>query len=317
MAGNQMQWNFDAPSGTFKSHAMSRKLYMTALENSVVMDHVVPVDGYGKKKGETVTLTRLSAVAEPSSIDLVEGVRIPEDFMAITTTSITVGEIGRALPYTSLDEDLSWFDLGNQVQAALEEQMRLGLDTKFAGIFKTCKLKYIPTGEASATIDTDGTASTAASANMNVWHLGNLYDTMYDTYLIPPLQSGDYVGIFRHLALRGIMNDPNWEEWKKYTDPSAKFNSEVGRMERIRLVDTNHAAAFGKIGTGSVLGEGVVFGRDSVVMATALDPELMAKPGADDFGRNKAVSWYGILNGGVVWDTANAGQTRIVHVASS
>lgn len=315
MAGNQMQWNFDAPSGTFKSHAMSRKLYMTALENAVVMDHVDPIDGYGKKKGETVTLTRLAAIAEPSSIDLVEGIRIPEDFMAITTTSVTVGEIGRAVPYTSLDEDLTWFDLSNQTQKALMKQMRLGLDTKFAAIFKTCKLKYIPTGEASATLDTDGTASTTATANMNVWHLSNIFDTMYDTYLVPPLESGDYVSIFRHLAIRGVMNDPSWEEWKKYTDPSAKFNSEVGRMERIRMIDTNHADAWSKVGTGSVLGEGVVFGEDAVVMATALDPELRANTG-DDFGRNAAVAWYGILNGGVVWDTANAGQARIIHVTS-
>jgi len=115
----------------------------------------------------------------------------------------------------------------------------------------------------------------------------------------------DYCGIFRTLALRGIKRDPAWEEWKKYTDPMAKFNSEVGRMENIRLKETNHANALAKVGTGSVLGEGVVFGDDPVVLAEAMTPE------------SKAVAWYGILAFGEVFDTANAGEARIIHVGSA
>ena len=87
------------------------------------------------------------------------------------------------------------------------------------------------------------------------------------------------------------MQDPAWEEWHKYTNPQAKYNGEVGRWEHIRLLKTNHNGALGKVGTGSVLGEGVVFGRDAVAMAEVLTPELRAAiPG--DFGRSKAVAWY-------------------------
>jgi hypothetical protein len=65
-----------------------------------------------------------------------------------------------------------------------------------------------------------------------------------------------------------------------------------------------------------VLGEGVVFGEDGVVLAEAMTPELRAAiPG--DFGRSKAVAWYGILEFGIVWDTGNAGEARIVHVSST
>lgn len=312
----QFQWQFDAPSGVFKSHAMSRRLYMAALENSVFMDFVKPVDGYGKKQGDTVTLTRIATISEPTSANLTEGERIPEDSYSITTTSVTVVEIGRAVPFTSFAQDLTFFDLENSIQRRLRDQMRLVLDTKAATAFKTAQVKYIPTGLAAGTFDTDGTASTAATANWNVFHIEEVRDYMFDTLQTPTWEGDDYVAIFRTLGLRGIKRDPSWEEWHKYTDPQAKFNNEIGRIENIRHIETNHANALAKTGNGSVLGEGVVFGSDAIVMAEVLTPELRAAMAAD-FGRSRAVAWYGILEFGIIWDTSNAGQARIVHVTSS
>jgi|TARA_Y100000310_G_C20676709_1_gene813520 N4-gp56 family major capsid protein len=312
----QFQWQFDAPSGVFKSHAMSKRLYMAALENTVFMDFVKPVDGYGRKKGDTVTLTRIATIAEPTSADLTEGERIPEDTYSISTTSVTVKEIGRSVPFTSFAEDLTFFDLENGVQRRLRDQMGLVLDSKAAAKFKEAQVKYIPTGVAAGTFDTDGTASTAATGNWNVFHVEEVRDYMFDTLLTPPWEGDDYVAIFRTLGLRGIKRDPAWEEWHKYTDPQVKFNNEIGRIENVRHIETNHANALGKVGTSSVLGEGVVFGADSVVMAEVLSPELRAQA-RDDFGRSRAVAWYGILEFGLVWDTANAGQARVVHVTSS
>ena len=312
----QFQWQFDAPTGVFKQHALSRRLYMAALEKSVFMEYVQPVDGYGRKKGENVTLTRISTITEPTSATLTEGERIPEDTYSVGTTSITVSEIGRAVPFTSFAEDLTWYDLENSVQRRLRDQMKLVLDTMAATAFKTAQVKYIPTGTAAGTFDTDGTASTAATANWNMYHVEEVRDYMFDTLHTPPYAGDDYVGIFRTLGLRGIKRDPSWEEWHKYTDPQAKFNNEIGRIENVRHVETNHANALAKVGTSSVLGEGVVFGEDGIAMAEVMTPELRAAM-PSDFGRSKAVAWYGILNFGIIWDTANAGEARIVHVTSS
>lgn len=314
----QFQWQFDAPSGVFKSHAMSQRLYMAALENSVFMDFIQPVDGYGRKKGDTVTLTRIAAISEPSSSNLTEGERIPEDSYSISTTSITVVEIGRSVPFTSFAEDLTFFDLENGIQRRLRDQMGLTLDTKAAAAFKTAQVKYIPTGLAAGTFDTDGTASTNASANWNVFHIEEVRDYLFDTLQTPPWQGEDYVAIFRTLGLRGIKRDPSWEEWHKYTDPQAKFNNEIGRIENVRHIETNHANALAKKGSTSALGEGVVFGQDAVAMAEVLTPEIRAQTNVGhDFGRSNAAAWYGILEFGIIWDTANAGQARIVHVTSS
>ncbi|NJM93946.1 MAG: hypothetical protein HC842_04125 [Cytophagales bacterium] len=51
-------------------------------------------------------------------------------------------------------------------------------------------------------------------------------------------------------------------------------------------------------------------------MAVAQDPELMMKI-PEDYGRDKSVAWYGQFEFGIVWDTANAGEARVVRVTSA
>lgn len=310
------QWQFDAPSGVFKQHALSAEIYKAAVSESVFMDHVKPVDGFGKKMGESVTLKRVASITEPTTADLIEGVRIPEDALTLSTKAIPVGEIGRAVPFSSFAEDLSSLDLEGTIQGELRRQMRLVLDTKAATAFQNAKVKYAPTGASAATVTTNGTFGTAALVNMNVYHAEEIRDYLYDTLKAEPAEGDDYIGIFRTLGIRGLKRDADWEEWHKYTDPQAKFNSEVGRMEQIRFIETNHSNALAAVGTGSVLGEGVVFGADAVAMAEAQSPELRAGI-PQDFGRQKAVAWYGIVAFDVIWDTGNAGQAKIVHVGST
>lgn len=280
------------------------------------MDYVRPVEGFGRKMGENVTWTRVSTISEPTSADLIEGVRIPEDTYDISTASVTVTEIGRAVPYTSLSEDLSFYDLSNSIQKKLKEQMKLVLDTKIAVAFRAAQVKYAITGVSSNNITTNGTFGAQSTANMNVFHAEEIRDYLFDTLRAKPFSGDDYIGIFRTLGLRGIKRDPAWEEWHKYTDPQAKFNSETGRMENIRFIETNHANALRKVGSSSVLGEGVVFGEDPVIMAEVMTPELRAGL-AEDFGRSKSVAWYGILAFSLIWDTGNAGEANVVHVGST
>lgn len=312
----QFTWSFDMPTGVWKNRALSSRLYQVAVEESIMVDYVKPIDGFGRRQGESITLKRVSTISEPTSANLTEGIRIPEDSLSLSTKAITLKEIGRAVPFTSFAEDLSDIDIENTVQSELKRQMTLTLDTKAATAFKLAKIKYAPTGLASSTITTNGTFGATSSANMNVFHAEEIRDYMYDTLRCPGYSGDDYMGVFRTLGIRGLKRDPDWEEWHKYTDPSAKFNSEVGRIENIRFVETNHANAFGKVGTGSVLGEGVVFGADAVALAEALTPELRAAM-PQDFGRQRAVAWYGILEFDIVWDTGNAGEAKIIHVGSA
>ena len=88
-------------------------------------------------------------------------------------------------------------------------------------------------------------------------------------------------------------------------------------IEGVRIIENNNVNALSNtLGTGSVLGEGIVFGEDAYMMAVVMDPELRLGMPAD-FGRSKSVAWYGVMDFAVIWDTATAGEARIVHITSS
>ena len=312
-------WAFDAPSGVYKSHAASEKLREAAIAQTKFMQFVKPEPNYGRKKGESITISRVSNLTVPTNGRLQEGQRVSEDELTITTVSITVSEWGRSVPYTSLADDLGMFDMEGIVQRALVKQMKLVMDNAAAAAFNgtSAKVCAIPTGVAALTFDTDGTPSSAATSNLNYYHVEQIRDYMFSTLNVPPYEGDDYIALASTKACRGVKSDPAFEIWHKYTDPSAKYNGEIGRIEGIRFIEINNTSALsGSKGTGSVLGEAVIFGEDAVAMAVVQDPELRAMiPG--DFGRQKAVAWYGILEFGVIWDTANAGEARIVRVTSS
>lgn len=312
-------WSLDAPSGVYKNHALSEKLREAAIPEAKFMQFVNVEPGYGKQKGESITITRVANIAEPSNGRLDEQSLIPEDELQLSTVAVTVNEWGRAVPYTSLSEDLGKFDPSNIIQKELMKQMRLTVDTAAADAFKSssAKVKYIPTGAAAGTFDTDGVPSTTALANMNVFHIEAIRDYMFSTLNVPAFEGDDYIALVSTKAKRGIVSDSAWQDWHKYTDPQAKYNGEIGRIENIRFIEINHGRALSNAkGSGGVLGECLFFGADAVVMAVAEDPHLRAMlPG--DYGRQKGVAWYGIMEYGVVWDTANAGEARIVHVTSA
>jgi len=312
------QWQFDAPTGVFKNHKLSSQLREAAIAETKFMQFVRPEPGYGKKMGESINITRVSNISVPSSSLLSENNRIPEDNITLSMQAITVAENGRAVPFTSFAADLSTIDLKNVIQRQLKNQMKLLLDIDAATAAKAGQIKAIPTGVSALTMDTDGTASSSATVNLNMYHIEEIRDYMFSTLNVEPAVGDDYIALIATKAKRGIMRDPAWEEWKKYTDPSAKFNSEVGRAENCRFIEVNHSSALsGSLGTGSVLGEGVFLGQDALVMAVAEDPELRAKM-ADDYGRSNGVAWYGIYSFGQVWsDSANAGESRSVHLTSS
>lgn len=314
----QQTWTYDAPTGVYKNHALSSDIRMAAIAMTQFMQFSKPADGYGAHKGSNVTITRVSNVAVPSDDSLVETERIPEDTLSLSTQAIAVTERGRAIPYTSLSTDLAHFDIESAIQKKLRDQLALRMDILCSTAFKVGQVKAIPDGQASLTMDTDGVASTTAASNLNVYHIEVLRDQLFSTYNVAPYQNGDYMCVVSTKGRRGIIRDPNWEKWKTYSDPQAKFNGEIGRIEGIRFVESNNTLALsGSLGLNSVLGEAVVFGDDPIAMAVVHDPELRAKE-SEDYGRSKGVAWYGVYGFDQIWkDSATAGEARVIHVTSA
>lgn len=316
---SQFTWTYDAPSGTYKNFDLSEKIRFAAIANTKFMQFCRPEAGYGRKKGESVTITRVANLAIPTNGQLVEGVPMSEDNLSMSSISITVTEWGRSVPYTSLSDDLSMYNMENIVQKSLRDQMSIVLDAAAASAFKSTDAKIVatPTGAGSITFATSGSPGATASSNLLVYHVEEIRDYLFGTLKAPAYEGDDYISIVSTKAKRGLISDPNWEVWHKYTDPEAKYNGEIGRLENIRFIETNNFNALSNsIGTNGVLGQAIFFGADAVVMALVEDPELRAKV-PTDYGRELGVAWYGIMQWGVVWNTANAGEARIVRVDSN
>lgn len=310
-------WTYDAPSGVYKQHELSSKLRIASIAQTKFLQFCRPEPGYGKQKGENITITRLSNIAVPSNGRISENNRIPEDNIVLTTVSITVSEWGRAVPYTSLSTDLGKFDPEGMIQKKLKDQMALVLDNAAAAAHKTALIKAEATGTTSINFDTGGTATMQATSNLQVYHVEQIRDYLFSTLFVPPYENDDYVALVSTKAKRGVINDPAWEIWHKYTDPEAKWAGEIGRIENIRFVEVNNTNALsGSIGLNGVCGEAIFMGEDGVAMAVAEDPELRAAI-PQDFGRAKSVAWYGILEFGLVWNTSNPGEAKVIHLTST
>lgn len=313
------QWIPDMPSGTMRNRALSKKLRYASIAETKFLQFVKPAEGYGRRQGDTITLPRARNIAEPASAVLTRNQKVPIDSMALASTSITVSKYGRGVEYDEETELLSAFDPKDFIQVSLKKQMKLTLDTVCATAFKGAQIRYAPTSNTGGTFTTDaGVTSATALSNFNVYHAKQIRDYLMATIHAEPYEGDDFIGLAATKALRGVKDDPEFSDWRRYIQPEMAFyRGEAGMIEHIRLIEVTHTNALsGTKGTGSVLGEVVIFGEDPVVMAEVLTPELRAAiPG--NFGLQRAVAWVGMLAFGETWPTSNDGESRIVYVTSS
>jgi N4-gp56 family major capsid protein len=313
-------WTYDISDGVLKNHALSGDLLKTAARKMVFVPFTQKVNSFGRKMGESVTLSYWKELDDPTSAQLEERTRIPIDKLEIGHRTITVKEWGRGVEYTNLMQELSKFDPKTGAQKKLTRQMERAMDKGAADGFNNAKLCFIPTSLTGGTWDTDGVASTEALVNVTVDHLAMIRDYMANDIHVPFYESNNYIGIFATKGLRGVKSDRRYEAWHMYLRKGDLiFHSEAGRCEQIRLVESTHEAALSNgVGSGSVLGEGVVFGDEPCSRIEIDFPHLRAMPNYQgDFGRVKAVVWYGIVAFDVTWNTANDQEAKVIRVTSS
>jgi hypothetical protein len=313
-------WIYDASSGVYKNHKLAVGIMKAAALNFIFVPFTKKVDGFGKGQGESVTLPYWKPLDVPSSPVLSEMNRIPIDKLEMGTRQITVEEWGRGVQYNNLMKELGALNPKDGAQAQLREQMEACMDNGAASAFKEAKVRFAPTSLTGGTMDTDGSFSVAATHNLTKSHMGVMRDYMANDLHVPPFSGRDYIGIFTTKALRGLKDDKSLETWWQYLRKGdVVYSSEVGRVEGIRCVEcTNENALSNSVGTSSVLGEGVVFGDQAVARVEAHTPELRADPNYQgDFGRVKAVAWYGIIKFAIYWDSANDREARVIYVGSA
>jgi N4-gp56 family major capsid protein len=314
------QWKPDIPAGVMRNRALSSEMRFASVAACKVLQFVSDVGGYGRKQGDTITIPRARNIAEPTTAILSRNQKIPIDSQQLAATSITVSKFGRGVEYDEETELLSAFNPKDFIQKNLIKQMKLVTDSYYASIFKRSPIRFAPTSSVAGTFTTDAGGSTnQATANLSVAHVKTIRDYMAATIHLEPYEADRWMCMAATKAMRGIRDDNEFAFWHQYNDPEMVFyRGEVGEIEKIRFMEVTHANALSNgVGSGSVLGEAIFFGEEPVVSAVVLDPELRA-PFAGNFGLQRAIAWYGMFAGGLVWDdSANDGECRTIYVTNT
>lgn len=306
-----MSWVFDAPSGVYRNHALSSEIRREAMYDVQTMRYLRPEPGYGKKKGDTITITRimqLPVAGRVSELDV-----LPSSRPAINTKSVTVSEWGMKCTTTEFEKDLTFFDISNQFQQMLRDQMSLTMDLMSTTALKTTPYKYTPE-VGGGVFSTNGTAAGVATANLAIADLRPIRDQLRKNKS-PYFRNGLYVGILSTRAARGIKNDPEYKDWISEQTAEPMIMGRMKDVEGFMLIETNNVYSFlDLVGSSTVCGEAIFFGADPAFLAVINQPELRAGI-PSDLGRFQEVGWVGTIEASITWDIASL--ARIIHVTST
>jgi len=287
---------------------------MDAYADTVVMPFLTPEPGYGMKRGQSVTITRMGKLGRAGKVS--DQDRLPLVRPAITTHSVTVSEWGNKIELTEFETDITHFQLEADFKENLRQQKGITMDFMAATALKTTLIKYTPT-VAAHTFVTTGTSVTTADRNLNVADVEVIRDYLRQTLKAPPYANGRYAAVLSTRAARGIKRDPTYGTRMDYRESSAFIKSYVFSFEDMDFYESNNEDALDDSPGASqaVMGEALFFGGDPGFTAVVRDPELRVSPKVIDLGRVWEVGWVGTIEAGLSY--ALASNARVIHVTSA
>lgn len=306
-----MSWTWDAPTGTYRNHALSSNIRREAIADVQFMKFMNTEPGYGTKKGQSVTITRFLKLPEATRI--AETDALPSGRPAIETKQVEVSEWGFKVPMTDWETKLTHFDLNSEIQRILRDQISLTMDTMCATALKLTPVKYTPLSTGGEFV-TDGTADSVSDRNWEVQDLRRIHDRLKGDLKCPQFRSGKYVGILSVRAARGLMNDPEYKDWLSPTTSDPLISGKLKDIEGFELYISNHTEAMSDLlGTSTTTGDAIFFGADAGGLVKLFDPELR-RGLPQDLGRFAEVGWVGGIEAFLVWERPTL--ARVIHGAS-
>jgi N4-gp56 family major capsid protein len=307
-----MSWKYDAPTGTYRNFTLSRDLRREAMVNTQFMKFFRAEPGYGKQKGESVTITRILQLPIASRVG--ETDRLPSGRPAIETKQVSVSQWGFKIPMTELEKNLGYYNIMNPFQSMLRDQISITMDKMAADALKLTPVKYTPTAT-GGTFATNGTAGALSDRNVGIQDLRRIHDRLADDLKVPRYKNGKYIGILSVKAARGIKNDSEYKDWQAPTTSSPLLTGQLKDVEGFALFETNHHNALSQlIGSSSTSGEAIFFGADAGALVKIMDPEVRAGQ-PEELGTFQEVGWVGTLEAFLVWEKASL--ARAIHVTST
>ena len=307
-----MSWQFDAPTGTYRNHTLSRDIRREAIADAQFMKFLRAEPGFGKQSGESVTITRVLALPLAARVNEID--RLPSGRPAIETKQVAVSMWGYKVPVTEFEKNLTHFDIMNPIQQSLRDQITLTMDKMAADALKLTPVKYTPTA-AGGTFDTDGTVSTLSDRNWGVQDLRRIHDYLHGDLKCPTYKNGKYVAILSTKAARGLKNDPEYKDWLAPSTMDPLISGRLKDIEGFALFETNHFDALDNlVGTSTTTGEAIFFGSDAAGLVRVMDPEVRAGM-PEELGTFREVGWVGTLEAFLTWERPTL--ARVVHGTST
>jgi N4-gp56 family major capsid protein len=306
-----MSWTFDAPTGTYRNHSLSSDIRREAIADVQFMKFMRAEPGYGKKRGESVTITRIMKL--PEAVRVTETEALPSGRPAIETKQVVVSQWGYKVPLTEFEQDLTHFDLNSEVQRVLRDQISLTMDTMCSTALKLTPVKYTPLSTGGEFV-TDGTADSVSDRNWEVQDLRRIHDRLHGDLKTPRFRNGKYIGILSTRAARGLKNDPEYKDWLAPTTSDPLITGSLKDIEGFDLYETNHVEALADLmGTSTTTGEAIFFGADAGGLVKIMDPEIR-RGLPQELGLFTEVGWVGTLEAFLVWERPT--MARVIHGAS-
>ena len=275
----------------------------------------------GLHKGQLFTWNVYNDVATQGTI-LTETSTVPQTNFTIAQGTGTVTELGNAVPYTGMLDNLSKHPVQEIINKVLKNDCKKALDQFAFNQFNATPLRVVAYGSGSTgtdttaiTLTTNGTATLTNSVNLHKNHIKSIVDAMKERN-IPPYMMDEYFGIAWPTTWRPVKND--LEGVYQYRDEGFQmiYNGEIGKFEGVRFIEqTNVSHGYASTSTATTTWTNGLsdwaffFGEDTVAEAIVV-PEEIRGAIPSDYGRSKGIAWYYL--GGFALTQTQAKQSRIV-----
>lgn len=323
-------WSVPSEGGYLYADQLSDQLRMQVQGLTKMRQFCDAKDGTqkGLGRGESFTWDVFSPLGRRGT-RLAETESMPESGFTIRQGSLTVTEMGQAVPYSAKLTSLAKHDVVNIIDKALKNDARLCFDAEAYMQFDATPLTVAPTGGNSPTAVTLETTGCTIVNNiaMAKAHLKAISVVMKERN-IPPYMGDDYGAVGHPSTWNTVKSDLEAIHIYTETGLGKIMRGEIGRYESIRIVEQNSIPKGGAVDSttfdpiqgvadawnNALSSWAFFFGEDTVTEAVCIPEEIRAKL-SGDYGRSKGIAWYYLGGFGLVHsDVTNA---RIVKWESA
>lgn len=308
---SQQIWAVNSLGGFLHSDEFSKTIRHLAQPIMRFRQFVDAEGAIGKNRGDAVLFDKISNISTAGGT-LNETATIPKNNYTITQGTLTVTEYGNSVPFTLKAQTLAEVMVPNIVKTVLRNDMAKVLDSAAAAQFQTSDLFAICINTATTSFDSSGAVSSTSTADMSDKNVRDIIDDMKRKN-IPKFDGQNYICIASTNSVRGLYDF--FEAKAQNTTMAPLFRGEVGQYYGCRFVEETNVLT-NTNGSGSVFGEAIYFGADSVREGVVV-PEDIRIDLPKDFGRDQAIAWYYLGGFTKTWDFSGDAEGHIIYMTSA